>query len=776
MKANTRISQSEEFVSPVGGWDTRSALSDMPIKNAVKLDNWFPTTDSVKMRRGYIEHATGMLLDVETLIEYVGIDGVGELFASNNGAIYDATSAGDVGEPVVGGTGGGSPYDLNFLSELQVQKSIISEDTAPVGMAFNNDGTKVFFIGGQNDTFYEYNLSTAYDLSSISSLQASADVRSVDINFAGMAFNNDGTKIFATGAGNSKFYEWNLSTAYDLNSISPLQAFADINSVDTSIIGIAFNNDGTKIFASGTQNDKFYEWNLSTAYDLNSISSLQASADVSSLDTSPRGIVFNDDGTKIFAVGTQNDKFYEWNLSTAYDLNSISSLQASVDISSVDINLQGIAFNNDGTKIFASGVQNSSFYEWNLGPPGPLLNNRWQYVQITTSAGQFLSLMNGEDTPRVYDGSTWETTPAITGPTVKNLIWNNIHQRRLWFGEIDSLDAWYLPVNNIGGTATVFPIGGIARLGGYIMAMGTWTRDSGEGMDDVAVFVTSEGEAIVYNGIDPSSATTWKLIGVFRIGKPIGRRCMVKAGTDVIIITQDGFVPLSAILTTDRSQSRLVSLSDQIATAVNDAVRDFKGSFGWQPLLYPKGTQILFNVPQANNEYHQYVFNTITGAPCRFLGQNALCWALLNDDLFFGGLDGKTYKADTGQSDNGSNVSCDAIQAFSYFGSRRSKKLFTLTEPIFRSTGNPNAAVDFNTDFNIKLPTATPQVSLSDAAVWGASFWGVGIWGTDGIIFKGWRGIRGNGRAGSIRIRIKNVSSNTSWISTTVNFIRGGQL
>lgn len=774
MKAMQRISQSVDFPSPVGGWDTRNALSDMPIKNAVKLDNWFPTTDSVKMRRGFIEHATGMLLEVETLIEYVAVDGTGELFAANNGAIYDVTTAGDVGDPVVGGGEFGGNYDLNNISELQVQKSIASTDNSFRGMVFNNDGTKVFTIG--SSIFYEWNLSTAYDLNSLSSLQATADVSSLDFAMIGIAFNNDGTKIFSIGRANDRFYEWNLSSAYDLNSISSVQASVYINPVDTSMDGIAFNNDGTKIFATGNENNRFYEWHLSTGFDLTTISSLQAFADISAVENSIIDIAFNDDGTKIFAAGSGFDKFYEWHLSTAYDLNSISSLQASADISLADDLVRGIAFNNDGSKIFAVGNQNDSFYEWNLGPPGPLLNNRWQYVQITTSAGQFLSLMNGEDTPLVYDGSTWGTTPAITGPTVANLIWNNIHQRRLWFGEIDSLDAWYLPVNNIGGTAVKFPIGGIARLGGYLMAMGTWTRDSGEGMDDVAVFVTSEGEAIVYNGIDPSAATTWKLIGVFRIGKPIGRRCMVKAGTDVIIITQDGFVPLSAILTTDRSQSRLVALSDQIAKVVNDSVRDFKDSFGWQPILYPKGTQLLFNVPQSNNEYHQYVFNTITGAPCRFIGQNALCWVLLNDNLFFGGLDGKTYKADTGLSDNGSNVSTDAIQAFSYFGNRGSKKLFKRAELIFASTGNPNASVELNTDFNIKLPTATPQASLSNAAIWGTSLWGVGIWGTDGIIFRGWRGIRGNGRAGSIRVRIKSISSNTSWISTTVNFVKGGQL
>ena len=51
------------------------------------------------------------------------------------------------------------------------------------------------------------------------------------------------------------------------------------------------------------------------------------------------------------------------------------------------------------------------------------------------------------------------------------------------------------------GAATEFPLGGIASKGGFIQAMGTWTRDSGAGADDVAVFVTSEGEAILAEGV-----------------------------------------------------------------------------------------------------------------------------------------------------------------------------------------------------------------------------------------------------------------------------------
>src|SRR3546814_3715474 len=67
---------------------------------------------------------------------------------------------------------------------------------------------------------------------------------------------------------------------------------------------------------------------------------------------------------------------------------------------------------------------------------------------IGTAGGQFLLIMNGVDTPRTFNGTSWANA-SITGPTQANLVWCNLHQRRLWFGEQDSLTAWYLAVNSI---------------------------------------------------------------------------------------------------------------------------------------------------------------------------------------------------------------------------------------------------------------------------------------------------------------------------------------
>ena len=84
----------------------------------------------------------------------------------------------------------------------------------------------------------------------------------------------------------------------------------------------------------------------------------------------------------------------------------------------------------------------------------------------------------------------------------------------------------------------------VAQLGGYLVAAGTWTIDAGYGVDDNLVFITSNGEVIVYSGTDPSDITKFALVGVWRIGKPVGKRCLMKYGGDMIILTYNGLYPL----------------------------------------------------------------------------------------------------------------------------------------------------------------------------------------------------------------------------------------
>ena len=418
-----------------------------------------------------------------------------------------------------------------------------------------------------------------------------------------------------------------------------------------------------------------------------------------------------------------------------------------------------------------------------------MTNNKWQHVNFGTSGGQFLLAFNGEDTPRTYNGLAWSTFGA-TGPTVANLIWCNVNNRRLFFGEKDSLSFWYLAVNAITGTASEFPLHGVFSKGGFIMAMGTWTHDSGSGSNDSAIFITSEGEVAVYSGIDPATAADWLLVGVFTIGRPIGRRCLIKSGADLIIITEDGFVPVSQVLQADRSQAEIVAISNQINDAVNEVVTLYSDLFGWQSIIYNKGQMIIFNIPiidpagEENYESHQYVFNTLTGAPCRFKNMggdgDAVCWGVKGNQIYFGKTDGTVWEFDKDKqySDGGTAIVGDMNPAFNYFGTPHRTKSFKMVEPVWESVLDPNPTVDMTTNFQIRPPRGITQAATSatPGGLWGSAKWGIGTWGSEGQIYRGWRGVRGKGRSGSVRIRVSTSTVRPSLISTNFVYTIGGYL
>lgn len=256
-------------------------------------------------------------------------------------------------------------FDLNNLSAVQATADISSEDAVPTGMAFNNNGSKVYMVGVQNRNIFEYNLSTAFDLNSISGDVSNRFIGSEDSIPNGISFNDDGTKIYMVGETNKSIYEYNMSVPYSLSNMSTVQATESVATGNTVPTGIAFNNDGSKVFVVAPS-AWIFEHNLSTPFDISTISSIQVTKSVASEDGNPRGIAFNDTGTKIFMVGGSNDSIYEYNLTTAFDLSTLSAVQVTKSVGTEDNEPEAIAFNINGTKIFMIGAQNDLINEYNL--------------------------------------------------------------------------------------------------------------------------------------------------------------------------------------------------------------------------------------------------------------------------------------------------------------------------------------------------------------------------------------------------------------------------
>jgi len=259
-----------------------------------------------------------------------------------------------------------APYDLNYLSGIRVEADVDSEGIAPTGIAFNNDGTKVFTSDNNADSLFEYDLSNPYDLATISAVQVTKDISADNLSPVCLRFNDDGTKIFTAFAGGD-LDEYNLSSAFDLSTLSARQVNADISAQDATITGFTFNNDGTKVFVSGSQNDSLYEYNLSSAYDMSTISAVQVTKDISGTETTPKGIEFNDTGTRLFLVGSGGDNIYQFSLTTPYDLNTLSSgADKEAAINLIDNNASGINFNPDGTRLYLTGSQKDALFQMNV--------------------------------------------------------------------------------------------------------------------------------------------------------------------------------------------------------------------------------------------------------------------------------------------------------------------------------------------------------------------------------------------------------------------------
>jgi hypothetical protein len=409
-------------------------------------------------------------------------------------------------------------------------------------------------------------------------------------------------------------------------------------------------------------------------------------------------------------------------------------------------------------------VSNGAIYDVTANAAGVLAvsglaNSRFQHVNFATTGGNFLYMVNGADVPQYWDGSTWQTA-VITGITSADIIHVNAFKERLWFTLTGSSDAAYLPVDSIQGVGTLFPLGGLFTKGGFLMAMGTWSLDAGNGPDDYAVFLSSQGQCAVYSGIDP--ATDFQLVGVFDMGAPIGRRCMTRVGADIALICIDGVVPLSRAMIFERSAVVKVSLTERIQRVMNQSARLYRNNFGWQLISYPRGTRAILNIPiEENTDQVQYVMNTLSGAWCQFIGMKANCWELLNEDVYFGGNDGIVYKADTSGNDAGNALSADMMTAYNYYGIRGNQKRWTMCRPQLTTDGQVNPGLAFNVDFRDDAPLSVPSTQIVAASLWDVALWDVGLWSGDVRTQANWNSVDGIGYCASIRLAVDISGSST---------------
>lgn len=387
--------------------------------------------------------------------------------------------------------------------------------------------------------------------------------------------------------------------------------------------------------------------------------------------------------------------------------------------------------------------------------------------------------VNGTDAAQIYDGATLAAT-GFTGVSTATLSGIGVFHNRLYFWTGNDPVFWYGPVNGISGALSQFDLSMVSLTGGNLVAVEVLSYDGGTGISAYTCFFMSSGEVLMYGGTDPSNPSNWALVGRYLIAPPVAKRAIARYGGDIYIANADDHQQFSQLLAA-------LKLGDtpprtKVSGAARSAYLAGAALPGWQALYYPSGRRIIFNIPNADGTFSQHVYNTSTKAWCRFLNQNAYCFGIFQDGLYFGAANGIIAQADVISSgDLGAAITTIAQQAWQLFTSALKKRIAAV-RPVVQGSGPANfsfgLSFDYQTAIEFSILDATIAPS-SNSLIWGSGSWGAPrVWGataTGGLTDPRWRIGAGEGAAIGLTMMSATIIPLT-WIRSDFMLERGAAL
>lgn len=450
---------------------------------------------------------------------------------------------------------------------------------------------------------------------------------------------------------------------------------------------------------------------------------------------------------------------------------------------------------------------------WDITNPGdaPVLvkaatNGYWESVNFANVSGFYLVAVNGVDPAVMFNGTTWtnftySATPAAPGeisiqPTDISGVMT--HKGRLWFIKKNSLDAYYLPIDALGGVANPLHLGGIMRRGGYLVALARWSSDTGEGLDDRLVFITSSGEVASYSGTDPDDPLAWGLDAVFFVAPPLSRRSITEYGGDLLMLCRRGMIPLSTLVTSDASENVFSkALTRRISRSLMRITSLTAPPFPAEVTTYNDAAWVVINIyngaPDATSPYGmilgdgerpiQFVMNSLTGAWGKF-DYPVRTIRTIDRLLFMGTEDGRVV-AVTPEShvDNikldgtgGDPINASAMGAYTYLEQPNWNKHAKLIRPVFQTEVKPSYLVRVLPDFRLDRFLQSPPASAATGnAAWDLSNWDSANFASLESVYRPWVSANTLGFAFSWQIKVSTASAlgiaSVEWVWENGGFV-----
>jgi hypothetical protein len=327
-------------------------------------------------------------------------------------------------------------------------------------------------------------------------------------------------------------------------------------------------------------------------------------------------------------------------------------------------------------------------------------------------------------------------------------------KQRLWFTLRDSATAVYLPTGAVYGAATQFNFGDKFRHGGYLVGLYNWTLDGGDGIDDYLVAVGSGGDVVIYQGTDPSVATSFSIVGQWYIGPPpAGRRIAGSFGGDLYLLSSYGLLPLSKLIAGILIDDEAAYLSRKISPIVNTDMSVARTLTGWEVKLIPSENLLLISVPkQGSSAYRQYVQSLNTQGWAQYRDIPYLTGDAWNGQFYIGTADGRVLWH-TGFTDLSVNISWSSLSSFQEYGEIGNYHRVQFIRPVFLSAAVPSYEVEARYDYDLSEVLGAPSGGgAGTGALWDVAHWDMDVW-TGGTISESFvRGGQGLGRAMAIGI------------------------
>lgn len=385
-------------------------------------------------------------------------------------------------------------------------------------------------------------------------------------------------------------------------------------------------------------------------------------------------------------------------------------------------------------------------------------SDRWS---TTTQSGNLL-MVNGVDYRR-WDGTNF-LTPALTAAGTNTYIGPFVgvvsHNEHVYFWPEDSTSFYHLEPASVQGNIYEFPMGNLGNVRGRIVEMASWTVNAMHGSNEVLVILTSKGDAVIYEGIDPTDSTDWRLMGRYKLPAPLsGGRATVKYGADLLVMTCEGVVSMTDVLRANPEEKVLGFKPETQPLEQSWAGNAIEPTTSAH--LDEAGEVLLFQFTDDDGNTRQITHGLGAGAATTWSGITALDWENLGKSLYFLNNFGQVCIVE-GDSDNGDPITL--THASGWISPARSQQAnLKSVEYSVRCDGDFQLTAAAGSDFNENLQF--PGFTRFSSPTLGS--------GQTSNSFRAGVGLAGSASNMQLRTVINNQGNKIQWIGS--RFILKGQ-